>query len=300
MPAPAAAARAGTVDPATFWAEDWAEALEQNGARGAADADLLGLEPLTIAVDGDARTLRIGPHGLEAVTGESADRRVALDADAFRDLVHEERTAIGLVIGGRVDGRRPGPRAVLCLGSGAALRARRSPLYRPGDVVVQAPDGTDLDLDQRFGLDDQDAAAEFLAEAGFLLLTGVFTEAEMADLDADLAAAVDEATLDDGASWWAATRRRRALSVSDPGPLRPVRAPPLVDGRSPVPGHRPDPRRRPRAGRSLRRALQRTDRRGPAEAGRLGGGPGLPALAQGLRARSATRCSAAASPSGSA
>ena len=86
----------------------------------------------------------------------------------------------------------------------SVLDGRR--LYRPGAVCAAAADGADLDLDQRFRLDERDEAARFLAEAGFLLLQGVFTEAEMDALDADLAAAVDGARPDDGASWWAATR----------------------------------------------------------------------------------------------
>jgi hypothetical protein len=72
---------------------------------------------------------------------------------------------------------------------------------------LRAPDGSPLALDRRFRLGERPGeAAHFLAEAGFLLLQGVFTGAEMDAVDADLAAAVDAARPDDGASWWAATR----------------------------------------------------------------------------------------------
>ncbi len=75
-----------------------------------------------------------------------------------------------------------------------------------GDVTLQASDGSPLDLDQRFRLGDPSAeAAHFLAEAGFLLLQEVFTSAEIAAVDADLATAIDAARPDDGQSWWAST-----------------------------------------------------------------------------------------------
>jgi hypothetical protein len=81
-------------------------------------------------------------------------------------------------------------------------------VYQPGDVTLGALDGSRLELDQRFRLDDQPAeAAHFLAEAGFLLVQDVFTDRELRAVDADFARAVDAATPDDGASWWAATRR---------------------------------------------------------------------------------------------
>jgi hypothetical protein len=194
------------VDPAAFWADDWCDALVRHGARAAADAERLALPPITIVVDGVARTLRRGPDGLEVVPGEHADLRVALDAGAFAELVVEARTALGLVIGARVEGD-PDASWAFC-GWDPVLRAvldGRS-VYRPGDVALSARDGGPLDLDQRFRLGERsDAAAHFLAEAGFLLLEGVFSVAEMDAVDADLARAVADAEPDDGTSWWAAT-----------------------------------------------------------------------------------------------
>jgi Phytanoyl-CoA dioxygenase (PhyH) len=84
-------------------------------------------------------------------------------------------------------------------------------VYRPGDLSLQARDGSPLDLAQRFGLGRETRdAAHFLAEAGFLLLQGVFTAAEMDAVDADLRAAVDAARPGDGTSWWASTRNGEA------------------------------------------------------------------------------------------
>ncbi len=57
--------------------------------------------------------------------------------------------------------------------------------------------------------------AHFLAEAGFLHLTNVFTAAEMAEVSADMDAALPQYRPDDGRSWWAttATGEERAVRL---------------------------------------------------------------------------------------
>lgn len=199
--------RADGFEPDRFWDGPWADAAATNGVRAAADAALLGLAPLTIRVDGDARTLRAGPDGVGAALGPQDDALVVdLDRSAFADLVSEERTALGLVIGGRVAGE--GAAHEQFCAWDPVLRAVLDGrfLHRPGDIALLDVDGTPLELDQRFVLgEDTDAAAHFLAEAGFLLLQGVFPEAELDAVDAELAAAVEVARPDDGTSWWATT-----------------------------------------------------------------------------------------------
>jgi hypothetical protein len=195
------------VDPAAFWNGEWRDALARNGARAAADAERLDLPPLAIVVDGDTWTLRRGERTLEVVPGrDAATLQVALDRDAFADLVYEKRTALGLVIGARVDGD-PESNEAFCAWDPvlrSALDARG--VYRPRDVTMRAVDESPLDLDQRFRLGDHPAeASHFLATAGFLLVRDVFTDEEMDAVDAELALAVDAARPDDGESWWAAT-----------------------------------------------------------------------------------------------
>jgi Phytanoyl-CoA dioxygenase (PhyH) len=195
------------VDPATFWAEEWVAALDHNGERAAADAEHLDLAPLTIRVAGDARTVRVEGGRLEATTGTAAANVVDLDQAAFTDLVLERRSGLGLAIGGRVDGD-DAANQLLCAWDPvlrSVLDGRA--LYRAGDVALRAADGTSLDLGQEFRIGEGlDEAAHFLAEAGFMVLKQVFTEAEMAEIDADLARAVDAARPDDGTSWWAGTK----------------------------------------------------------------------------------------------
>jgi hypothetical protein len=199
---------AGPVDPPQFFAGPWLEALERNGARAALDAAHLELPPLAIAVDDHVFTLRHLDGVVEGCGGQQdTDLSVKLDRDAFSDLVTEERTALGLVVGARVDGD-PASNNAFCAWDPvlrSVLDGRA--VYRPGTVTLLARAGAQLDLDQRFRLGEDDAAAaHFLAEAGFALFRGVFGDDEMDAVDADLARAVAEASPDDGTSWWAATR----------------------------------------------------------------------------------------------
>jgi hypothetical protein len=194
------------VDAAAFWSGPWRAALERHGRRATADAERLALAPIAIDVDGEVWTLRRGAGGVEAVRGAHTDRRVAMDAGAFADLAAEERTALGLVIGARVEGDPEASWAFT--GWDPVLRSVLDgrAVYAPGDVELRGRHGGPLDLDRSFRLGERDAdAAHFLAEAGFVLLTDVFTDAEMDAVDADLAAAVARADPDDGTSWWAAT-----------------------------------------------------------------------------------------------
>ena len=184
----------GAVEPDAFWTGEWRDALERHGDRAAADAERLGLAPLAIAVDDEVWTLRRGDRALEVIPGLRSPIVIALDRDAFSDLVQERRTALGLVIGARTTGD-PAANEAFCAWDPvlrSVLDGRG--VYRPGDVTVRASDGTPLDLHQQFRLGRQPAdAAHFLAEAGFVLLTGVFSDAEMDAVDADLAAAVANA-----------------------------------------------------------------------------------------------------------
>jgi len=172
--------------------------LAHCGERAGADAERLELAPLAVAVDGDVWTIRRGEQTVEAAPS---------DVRTFADLIHECRTALGLVIAGRVEGD-PAAMAAFCAWDPvlrSVLDGRG--VYRPGDVTLCASDGSTLELDPRFDIGDQPAeAAHFLAEAGFLA-QNVFTEDELDAVDADLARAVEAARPGDGLTWWATTGR---------------------------------------------------------------------------------------------
>src|SRR5262249_9803136 len=63
-----------------------------------------------------------------------------------------------------------------------------------------------LDLHRSFTLDDpHDEIGQFLAQAGYLHIEDVFTEAEMRAVSAELDDAIAGVSRDDGNSWWART-----------------------------------------------------------------------------------------------
>jgi hypothetical protein len=198
----------GPETPAGFWRNAWPEALAHHGERASADAALLDLPPLSISVDGDAWTLRRGERTLDIERGrDGASLEVALAGDAFADLVTERRTALGLLIAGRVEGDSAANEAFCAWDPVLRSAIDGRGVYRTGDVALRALDGAPLELGQHFRHGERAVeAGHFLAQAGFLLLEDVFTDAEMDAVDADLARAVDAARPDDGGSWWAATR----------------------------------------------------------------------------------------------
>ena len=152
------------VDPTNFWQFDWPQALVSNGRRAAADATRLKLAPLTLVVEGQATTLRVVGGELHAVAGEGGEGRVELDRAAFADLVSDRKTAMGLLIGERAKGN--GKSSALFSAWDPVIRSALDGrgVYRPGEVALRAADGSPLNLDQAFRLEEQrESAAQFLS-----------------------------------------------------------------------------------------------------------------------------------------
>jgi hypothetical protein len=134
----------------------------------------------------------------------AADTVAVLGASALSDLVQDVKSAMGLAMSSRVEVTRGGLES--WIGWEPVFRALLDgrPVHEEGAVTLRDRSGDRLDLSTRFTLDDdREDLANFLTEAGFLHITGVFTEDEMASVGADLDAALVRAKPDDGASWWA-------------------------------------------------------------------------------------------------
>ena len=198
----------GPVDPDSFFAGDWQEAIARNGRRAASEAERLDLSPLAIKVDDGVWTITPREGTIDVVRGDpAAEACVTLDRPAFADLCCERRTAMGLIVGGRVGGDPISQQVFYEWDPVLRSLLDGRPVFVPGSVTLRSVDGSPLELDQRFRLGERTPeAAHFLAETGFLLLEGVFTEAEMDEIDADLSRAVGSAQVEDGTSWWATTR----------------------------------------------------------------------------------------------
>lgn len=193
--------------PATFFGAEWTARLQENGGLAARAAARANLPPLTLRIDERRWTLVPGMETLSVVEGDiDAALEVRLTPPAFADLIDDHKSTLGLSVAGTAE---------ILTGDGsdfvswdpvlrAALDGR--PVFEPGTVRLEAPDGGALDLRQRFRHDaDPTDMSTFLAEAGFLCVEEVFTAAEMAAVAEDLDRAASEATPDDDTSWWVRT-----------------------------------------------------------------------------------------------
>jgi hypothetical protein len=174
--------------------------------RGVAYKELPGLG---LDTDGTCLTLRLSEGSLVMETGlDHAGVVAALPADALSDLVQDVQSAMGLAMTSRVKitagnindwiGWEPALRAL--------LDGRK--VHETGDVTFTDLDGDELDLERSFALeDDHEDMANFLEQAGFLHIRGVFDEDEMAAIGADVDEWIAKATPDDGESWWAVDDR---------------------------------------------------------------------------------------------
>jgi hypothetical protein len=186
---------------------DLADRLQETGGVAARGVQVLDLPPLTLEVDGTAAHLVVADGALSLREGRAPDGPlIGLDAAACSELFQDLASTFGLVMPGRVEVLRP--RGDQFVAWEPVLRAAIDgrAVYEPGSIQFRDRDGNELDLRRSFRVDDpREDVGHFLAEAGYLHLERVFTEAEMAAVSAELDAAMAAATQDDGASWWART-----------------------------------------------------------------------------------------------
>ena len=175
----------------------------------------LDVAPLSVEFTEGTWTLAVTRDAITVVRGDSGQASVRLDQAELTDIVHDQRTPMTLLTAGELDM----PRGNLgdFLDWWVILRSLidARPVHTAGAIDFHDRDGAQLDLARAFDADDDTAeASNFLAEAGFLHLTNVFTEQEMAEVSADMDAAFEQYSPDDGRSWWATTAK---------GEHRPVR-----------------------------------------------------------------------------
>jgi hypothetical protein len=202
------------------------EAVRTHGDLAARGVNFHHLPALGIAVDGRTVTIETAGDALRMRSDLTGSGAVSvLDSDALSDLVQDVVSAMGLTMTSR---------AKIIQGDitdwihwepilRALLDGRK--VYEPGDVTLVDLAGDPLDLTRSFTLDDDRLEmANFLEQAGFLLLRRVFSEAEMLALGADIDYWIDRAKPDDGGSWWAtdsggASHAVRVLSFQEKSEL---------------------------------------------------------------------------------
>lgn len=196
------------VDPADLFERELPERFLEAATDSEPAVRWLDPAPLTLVVDGAAWTFAIGDGRVLVRPGHHGTHRLTLSVDAVSELVADLVTPMAWFINGTLDTTA---RLELLLDWWVLLRAAldgRVP-HVPGAGSTPSfvdLDGSPLDLTRSFGRDDDPAAmANFLAQAGFLHLQGVFTTDEMAAVSADMDRAAPGYHPGDGRSWWART-----------------------------------------------------------------------------------------------
>ena len=179
--------------------------LRDTGALGARGVEVLGLTTFGLDVDGTTGHLAVDNGSLVVREGDADDGPIAvLDVAAFSDLMQDLSSTFGLTLAGRLQLRRGTADDFNAWEPVLRAALDERPVYEAGSIEFLARDGSELDIRQSFRIDSpREDVGHFLAEAGYLHLEGVFTEAEMAAVSAELSDAVAAAQQDDGSSWWA-------------------------------------------------------------------------------------------------
>jgi len=164
--------------------------------------------PFVVEVEGDAWSLRADDNRVTITPGldDGARAHVRLDPHQLDDLVNDQQTFMSLWAGNKLVQSKGN--VGHCLDWWLVWRAALdgTPIHTPGAVTFRDLDGDPLDLARTFRLDDDpDEMRNFIEQAGFMHLTDVWSEVEMAEISRDMDAAVSEYAEGDGRSWWART-----------------------------------------------------------------------------------------------
>ena len=166
----------------------------------------LGVDSMTFVTPEGAWTLSIDRDQVRAISGDHGAASVRLDEAEVSDIVNDLRTPMTFLTAGtlQMDRGNLGDFLDWWVVLRALIDGRAA--HTAGAVRFVDRDGSPLDLNRAFTLDDDDAdMAHFLAEAGFLHISGMFTADEMAQVSADMDTAFPSYEPDDGRSWWART-----------------------------------------------------------------------------------------------
>ncbi len=195
-----------TVDARAFFEQELPAALSAAAPMLAPAIAALKPAPLTIEIDGVAWTLIAEVERIAVAAGAiGGTARLSLDSQQLADLVRDQVAPMGWFASGKL--KMHGSLDHL-LDWWMLLRGALDGVkpYLPGSITFKGRDGQPLDFGRSFRLDDRDdELRDFLIEAGYLHVKGVFSESEMAAISADMDRAAPTYSQGDGRSWWART-----------------------------------------------------------------------------------------------
>ena len=188
------------VDAAEFFGETLPGLLDAHQALIAPGAGELPLENFIIEVDGECWTLAWVADRVSVRTGMASGPRVRLSSEQFTDIVNDQSTPIALMSNNLLDMAEGSLPDFLnwWLVLRSALDGGR--IHARGDLTLPQ------DFQRSFTLEDSDEAMrEYLEEYGYLHIQGLFSEEEMAAVEADFPVAAPHFEKGDPRAWFATT-----------------------------------------------------------------------------------------------
>jgi hypothetical protein len=184
-----------------FFRETLPPLLDAHQALLAPGAAELSLAPFCIETEGDPWTLCWERDRVNLQAGHHGRARARLSAEQLSDLVNDQSTPIAWLSNAVLDMPEGGLPDFLnwWLVLRAALDGRR--IHARGDVHFDSP------VQRSFTPDDSDEEMRaFLEQLGYLHIQGLFSEQEMAAIEADFAQAVPHYEKGDPLAWFATTQ----------------------------------------------------------------------------------------------
>ena len=188
------------VEAGRFFRETLPPLLDDHQAEIAPGARELPLPDFCVETEGEPYTLTWRRDRVEAKEGRHGKARVRLTAEQLSDLVNDQSTPIALMSNRLLDMPEGGLPDFLnwWLVLRAALDGRR--IHARGDVTFRGP------RQRTFTPDDSDEEMRaFLEDAGYLHIRGLFSEDEMAAVEADFPTAAPHYEKGDPQAWFATT-----------------------------------------------------------------------------------------------
>jgi hypothetical protein len=186
------------VEAGLFFRETLPARLDAHQALIAPGASELPLQDFCIETDGDPWTLAWHGDHATVAAGRRGVARVLLSAEQLSDLVNDQSTPVALMSNRLLDMPEGGLPDFLnwWLVLRAALDARR--IHARGDVTFETNTRRSFTPD-----DSDDEMRTFLEEAGYLHIQGLFSEQEMAAVEADYPKAAPHYEKGDPRAWFA-------------------------------------------------------------------------------------------------
>ncbi len=189
------------IEAASFFGESLPSLLDAHQSAIAPGAAELRLKGFCVEVDGQPWTLDWQRDRVCVRAGQHGQARVRLSAGQLTDLVNDQSTPIALMSNRLLDMPEGGLPDFLnwWLVLRSALDGRR--IHARGDVRFAG------EIRKSFSLDDSDEEMRaFLEDAGYLHIEGLFSEDEMAAIEADYPNAAPHYEKGDPRAWWATTK----------------------------------------------------------------------------------------------